>query len=56
MLSFRIPKDIIEKIGKYAYIERMTKQDVIIKGLSQFFDDKDAIEKLKQFDTLKKNN
>jgi len=54
MLSFRIPTNVIEDIDKYAYVERMNKQDVIIMALEKFFNSKDSKEVLSQYDEIKK--
>lgn len=53
MLSFRIPTDTIENIDKYAYVERMNKQDVIIKALEKFFSSKESKEILSQYDEIR---
>ncbi len=54
MLSFRLPPEIIEKIDKYAYVERETKQDTIIKAFEKFFNSKEVKEILSQYDSIKK--
>ena len=54
MLSFRIPTNVIEDIDKYAYVERMNKQDVIIMALEKFFNSKDSKDVLSQYDQIKK--
>ena len=54
MLSFRIPTNVIDDIDKYAYVERMNKQDVIIMALEKFFNSKDSKEVLSQYDKIKK--
>ena len=54
MLSFRLPPEIIEKIDKYAYVERETKQDTIIRAFEKFFNSKEVKEILSQYDSIKK--
>ena len=54
MLSFRLPPEIIENIDKYAYVERETKQDTIIKAFEKFFNSKEVKEILSQYDSIKK--
>lgn len=53
MLSFRIPQEIIDNIDKYAYVQRMKKQDLIIMCFESFFNDNKAQEILKQYDDIK---
>ena len=47
-------KYIIEKIDKYAYVERETKQDTIIRAFEKFFNSKEVKEILSQYDSIKK--
>ena len=54
MLSFRIPQETIDNIDKYAYVQRMKKQDLIIMIFDSFFKDNKAQVVLKQYDTIKK--
>lgn len=54
MLSFRIPQDIIDNISKYAYVQRMKKQDAIIMIFESFFRDDKAQAILKQYDEIMK--
>lgn len=55
MLSFRIPQYLIDNIDKYAYVERMKKQDLIIMCFETFFNSDKAINVLKQYDKIMKD-
>ncbi len=54
MMAFRLPKDIAEKINQYAYIERLTNQEVATLCFQEFFSKKERKESLLQYDDLKK--
>ena len=54
MMAFRLPKDIAEKINQYAYIERLTNQEVATLCFQEFFNKKERKESLSQYDKIKK--
>ena len=54
MMAFRLPKDIAEKINQYAYIERLTNQEVATLCFQEFFNKKERKESLSQYDEIKK--
>ena len=54
MMAFRLPKDIAEKINQYAYIERLTNQEVATLCFQEFFNKKERKESLTQYEELKK--
>lgn len=54
MMAFRLPKDIAEKINQYAYIERLTNQEVATLCFQEFFNKKERKESLSKYDELKK--
>ena len=54
MMAFRLPKDIAEKINQYAYIERLTNQEVATLCFQEFFNKKERKETLSQYDDIKK--
>ena len=54
MMAFRLPKDIAEKINQYAYVERLTNQEVATLCFQEFFNKKERKESLSQYDDIKK--
>lgn len=52
MLSFRLPDEIIENVEKYAYVERLQKQEVVMKAFNKFFNSKEGKEILSQYDQI----
>jgi len=54
MLAFRIPNTTIDNLEKYAYITRLTKQDVITMALDNLFNSKEGKEIIKEFDKIQK--
>lgn len=54
MMAFRLPKDIAEKINQYAYIERLTNQEVATLCFQEFFNKKERKESLSKYDEIKK--
>lgn len=54
MMAFRLPKDIAEKINQYAYIERLTNQEVATLCFQEFFSKKERKESLSQYEDIKK--
>ena len=55
MMSFRVPQEVKDNINKYAYIQRLNKQEVIIMCFEKFFKDTKVQDILKQYDELKEN-
>lgn len=55
MLSFRLPDEIIENVEKYAYVERLQKQEVVMKAFNKFFNSKEGKEVLSQYDQIVDN-
>lgn len=53
MYSIKLPLDIIEKIDRYAFVNRQKKVDVIIDALNKHFNSKTGAEILEQYDILK---
>lgn len=54
MMAFRLPKDIAEKINQYAYVERLTNQEVATLCFQEFFNKKDRKESLEHYNEIKK--
>ncbi len=54
MMAFRLPKDIAEKINQYAYVERLTNQEVATLCFQEFFNKKERKESLEQYNDIKK--
>lgn len=55
MMSFRVPQEVKDNIDKYAYIQRLNKQEVIIMCFETFFKDTQVQDILKQYEKLKEN-
>lgn len=54
MVSYRIPKELADMINQYAYVERMTSQDVATLCIQEFFNKKSSIEVLSKYEEIKK--
>lgn len=54
MMAFRLPLDIVDKINKYAYVERLTNQEVATLCFKEFFNKKERKESLSEYDEIKK--
>lgn len=53
MYSIKLPLDMIDKIDRYAFVNRQNKVDVIIDALNKHFNSKTGEEILSQYDSLK---
>ena len=56
MVAFRLPTDIADKINQYAYVERLTSQDVATLCFEEFFNKKSSKEILAKYDEIKKQD
>ena len=53
VVTFRIPTILNDNIDKYAYVQRMKKQDVIFNIIETFFNSGEAKEIIKEYDNIK---
>ena len=53
MYSIKLPLDIIDKIDRYAFVNRQNKVDVVLDALNKHFNSKTGEEILAQYDILK---